>query len=52
MLTGDEAKLLAKALILCSDDNFATIVKAIEQGRNIYNNIKKSIVFLLTCNLT
>jgi len=33
------------------DDNFSTIVSAIEQGRNIYANIKKSVLFLLTCNL-
>jgi Ca2+-transporting ATPase len=33
------------------DDNFSTIVSAIEQGRNIYNNIKKSVIFLITCNL-
>ena len=37
--------------MILTDDNFATIVTAIEQGRNIYNNIKKSVVFLLTCNL-
>ncbi len=37
--------------MILADDNFATIVSAIEQGRNIYNNIKKSIIFLLTGNL-
>ncbi len=37
--------------MILTDDNFATIVSAIEQGRNIYNNIKKTVIFLLTCNL-
>jgi Ca2+-transporting ATPase len=37
--------------MILTDDNFATIVEAIERGRNIYNNIKKSVIFLLTCNL-
>ena len=37
--------------IILTDDNFTTIVHAIEEGRNIYNNIKKSVIFLLSCNL-
>ena len=37
--------------MILTDDNFSTIIKAIELGRNIYNNIKKSVLFLLTCNL-
>ena len=37
--------------MILTDDNFATIIAAIEAGRNIYNNIKKSIIFLLTGNL-
>ncbi len=49
-ITGTDVAKGASDMIL-TDDNFATIVTAIEQGRNIYNNIKKSVVFLLTCNL-
>jgi Ca2+-transporting ATPase len=49
-ITGTDVAKGAADMIL-TDDNFATIVEAIEQGRNIYNNIKKSVVFLLTCNL-
>lgn len=37
--------------VILSDDNFATIVKAIEKGRNIYLNIKKAVLYLLSCNL-
>jgi Ca2+-transporting ATPase len=49
-ITGTDVAKGASDLIL-TDDNYSTIVSAIEQGRNIYNNIKKSVVFLLTCNL-
>ena len=49
-ITGTDVAKGAADMIL-TDDNFATIVSAIEQGRNIYNNIKKSVIFLLTCNL-
>lgn len=49
-ITGTDVAKNASDMIL-TDDNFATIVSAIEQGRNIYNNIKKSVVFLLTSNL-
>lgn len=49
-ITGTDVAKGAADMIL-TDDNFATIVTAIEQGRNIYNNIKKSVVFLLSCNL-
>ncbi len=49
-ITGTDVAKGAADMIL-TDDNFSTIVKAIEQGRNIYNNIKKAVIFLLTCNL-
>jgi Ca2+-transporting ATPase len=49
-ITGTDVAKGAADMIL-TDDNFATIVSAIEHGRNIYNNIKKSVIFLLTCNL-
>jgi len=49
-ITGTDVAKGAADMIL-ADDNFATIVSAIEQGRNIYNNIKKSVIFLITCNL-
>ncbi len=49
-ITGTDVAKGASDMIL-TDDNFSTIVKAIEQGRNIYSNIKKSVIFLLTCNL-
>ncbi len=49
-ITGTDVAKGASDMIL-TDDNFSTIITAIEQGRNIYNNIKKSVIFLLTCNL-
>ena len=48
-ITGSEVSKDAAAMIL-TDDNFATIVKAVENGRNIYQNIKNSIQFLLSGN--
>lgn len=49
-ITGTDVAKGASDMIL-TDDNFTTIVNAIEEGRNIYNNIKKSVIFLLSCNL-
>ena len=49
-ITGTDVAKNAADMIL-TDDNFSTIVVAIEQGRNIFQNIKKSVIFLLTCNL-
>ena len=37
--------------IIISDDNFSTIVMAIKEGRSIYNNIEKTILFLLSTNI-
>ncbi len=48
-ITGTEVSKDAAAMVL-TDDNFATIIKAVENGRNIYNNIKHSIQFLLSGN--
>lgn len=48
-ITGTEVAKDAAAMVL-TDDNFATIVKAVENGRNLYNNIKNSIQFLLSGN--
>ena len=49
-ITGTDVAKGAADMIL-TDDNFTTIVHAIEEGRNIYNNIKKAVTFLLSCNL-
>lgn len=48
-ITGSEVAKDAASMVL-TDDNFATIVKAIENGRNIYKNIQRSIQFLLSGN--
>lgn len=48
-ITGSEVAKDAAAMVL-TDDNFATIVKAVENGRNLYKNIQKAIQFLLSGN--
>jgi calcium-translocating P-type ATPase len=49
--TGTEVAKSASDMILV-DDNFATIVEAVGEGRCVYENIKKTIVFLLVCNMS
>lgn len=48
-ITGSEVSKDAASMVL-TDDNFATIVKAVENGRNVYRNIKNAILFLLSGN--
>lgn len=49
-ITGTEVSKDAAAMIL-ADDNFATIIKAVANGRNVYRNIKNAIQFLLSGNM-
>ncbi|MFP3867733.1 MAG: cation-translocating P-type ATPase [Desulfobacteraceae bacterium] len=49
-ITGTEVTKETAAMIL-ADDNFASLVAAVEEGRVIFDNIKKYLIFLLTCNI-
>ena len=49
-ITGTDVSIEAADMVL-TDDNFISIVAAIEEGRAVYNNIKKFLMYLLSCNI-